>query len=113
MKIAVAINQKGSLKDRVAQHFGRAKSFLIFDTKLKRFQICSNPEVGGGEELPPDFLYRKKVEAVIAFGLGPMAYRKFKGYDIKMYKATEGTIEDNLKKIEDNRLKALTKEDIF
>jgi len=38
---------------------------------------------------------------------------KFKKYNIKMYKAIEGTILDNLQKFNDNKLKELKKEDIF
>jgi len=111
MKIAITTNEN-SLKDEIALHFGRAKNFLIFDTEKKTFEIFSNPEISQ-KELPPDFLHRKGINIVIAFSLGPMAYKKFKDYNIKMYKAIEGAIRENIQKFENNELKELEKEDIF
>ena len=111
MKIAIATNRE-SLKDEIALHFGRAKSFLIYDTETKSFEIYPNPEVMGGKEFPPDFLHRQEAEAVIVFGLGAMAYKKFKGYNVKMYKAIRGTIAVNLQKFEDGKLQELKEEDI-
>ena len=111
MKIAVPINAKRGLESEVAEHFGRANNFLIYDTESKTFDIYPNPEIAGETELPPDFLHRQKVEIVIAFSLGPRAFEKFKNYNIKMYKAIKATIADNLKKFEDGKLQELKKED--
>ena len=113
MKIAIPINEKGSLNDKIALHFGRANNFLIYDTETESFEIFPNPEVVGGKEFPPDFLYRQGVKAVIVFSLGEMAYKKFKNYNIKMYKAVEDTVLKNLQKVEGNELKELKNKDIF
>ena len=113
MKIVIPINEKGSLNDKVALHFGRANNFLIYDTETESFEIFPNPEVVGGKEFPPDFLYRQGVKAVIVFSLGEMAYKKFKNYNIKMYKAVEDTVLKNLQKVEGNELKELKNKDIF
>ena len=109
MKIAFPTNEKKGLESKVAFHFGRAKFFLIFDTKKREFQILKNPEVFGGEKLPPDFLKDHKVEVVVVFGLGPKAIEKFKNYKIEMFKAEEGTIKENLEKFENKELKKLLK----
>jgi predicted Fe-Mo cluster-binding NifX family protein len=113
MKIVIPTNGKRGLEDTVAEHFGRAKNFLIYNTETKNFEIHPNPETGGGTEFPPDFLHRQKVIAVIVFSLGPMAFEKFKKYDIKMYKADKGTLTENLEKFKENQLKNLSPEDIF
>jgi len=113
MKIVIPINEKGSLNDKIALHFGRANNFLIYDTETESFEIFPNPEVVGGKEFPPDFLYRQGVKAVIVFSLGEMAYKKFKNYNIKMYKAVEDTVLKNLQKVEGNELKELKNKDIF
>ena len=113
MRIAIATNEKGSLEDEVALHFGRANNFLIYDTETKIFEIYPNPEVVGKKEFPPDFLHKLGVETIIAFSLGPRAFEKFKNYNIKMYKAIKATIADNLKKFEDGNLGELKEEDIF
>ena len=111
MKIALATDGE-NLKAKISLHFGRAKNFLIYDTETESFEIFPNPEVAGEKEFPPDFLYRQGVKSVIVFGLGAMAYKKFKNYNIKMYKAIQGTIAANLQKIEDGKLQELKEEDI-
>jgi predicted Fe-Mo cluster-binding NifX family protein len=111
MKIAFA-TEGNNLKDKVALHFGRAKNFLIFDTEKETFEVFENPEIER-KELPPDFLKSQNVDVVIVFSLGPRAFEKFKNYKIKVLKAVEGTILENLKAFEENKLKELSKNDIF
>jgi len=111
MKIAFATNGN-SLKDEVALHFGRAKNFLIYDTEKGSFEVFENPEIRG-KELPPDFLAKQGVKAVIAFSLGPRAFEKFKNYKIEVFKATGGTILENIEKFKEDDLEKLSKEDIF
>jgi len=113
MKIAMACDKKGSLKSEIAEHFGQAENFLVYDTNLDKFIIEKNPEFLGKQELPPDFLHRLGVNTVITFGLGPRAYEKFRGYKIKMYKAIEKNISENIEALQKNKLHQLSKEDIF
>ena len=112
MRIAIATNERGSLEDGVALHFGRANNFLIFDTETKSFEVFENPEILG-KELPPDFLNRLGIDAVIAFSLGPMAFEKFKKFGIKIYKAKEGIISKNIELLEKAKLSPLSEKDIF
>jgi len=111
MKIAFATNGN-SLKDEVVLHFGKAKNFLIFGTENGNFEVFENPEIEG-KGLPPDFFKSQNVDIVIVFSLGPRAFEKFKNYKIKVLKTTGGTILENLKRFEENKLKELSKEDIF
>ena len=111
MKIAFATNGK-NLKAEIALHFGRAKNFLLYDTEKGDFAVFKNPEIEG-KELPPDFLARQKVQTVITFSLGERAIEKLKNYKIKTLKAVEGTILENLKAFEKNKLRELSKGDIF
>jgi len=113
MKIAIPTDNKKGLNDKVADHFGRAKFFLVYDTEKKNFEIFENPEAAGSGKFPPDFLHRQKIEAVIVFGLGPMAYNKFQNYRTEMHKAVQGSIADNLKKFEVGELRKLGEKDIF
>jgi len=111
MKIAFATDGN-NLKDKIALHFGRAKNFLIFDTEKETFEVFENPEIEG-KELPPDFLAKQGVKAVIAFSLGPRAFEKFKNYKIEVFRAIEGTILENIEKFKEGELKKLSKKDIF
>jgi predicted Fe-Mo cluster-binding NifX family protein len=107
VKIAFAIDQKGSLNDNIAEHFGRARNFLVYDTESGNFEVCLNPETSGGKEFPPDFLFRLGVNVVICFALGPKAYEKFENYNIKMYKAVKKNILENIKDFKNNKLQEL------
>jgi predicted Fe-Mo cluster-binding NifX family protein len=111
MKIAFATNGK-NMKAEIALHFGRAKNILIYNTEKGSFEVFENPEIKG-KELPPDFLNRLKVDTVITFSLGPMAFKKFKNYKIEVFKATNGPILENIVKFKEGELKELSKEDIF
>jgi len=112
MKIAIP-TEGNNLEDKIALHFGRAKYFLIYDTEKNNFKIYSNPEVEKISILPPDFLKKLGVEAVICFGLGPPAFNLFKKYKIKTKKATKGNIKENINLFLENKLRDLTPEDIF
>jgi predicted Fe-Mo cluster-binding NifX family protein len=111
MKVAFATNGK-NLEGEIALHFGRAKNFLIYDTEKEIFEVFENPEIEG-REFPPDFLAKQGVKAVIAFSLGPRAFEKFKNYKIEVFKATDGTILENIEKFKEGELKKLSKDDIF
>ncbi len=111
MKIAFATDGKNP-EAEIALHFGRAKNFLLYDTGKGSFEVFENPEIKG-KGLPPDFLKRQNVKVVVAFGLGPMAFEKFKNYKIEAFKAIEGTILENIEKFKEGKLKKLSKEDIF
>jgi len=113
MNIGVAVNKKSGLKDKIAEHFGQAKYFLIYDTEVKKFVVEFNPEYLKKPELPPDLLNRRNVNVVIAFSLGIKAYEKFKKYNIKMYKATEKSILENINDLINNNLRKLSGEDLY
>jgi len=112
MQIASATNGK-NLEAKIAFHFGRAENYLIYDIKTKKFKVHQNPEFFGKEELPPDLLNRFGVNVVIAFSLGPKAFDKFKQYGIKLYKAIEKNILENIKAFERGELRQLEKQDIY
>ena len=113
MKIAIPTNDKKGLEDTVAEHFGRAKNFLIYDTETKTSNVYPNPEAAGESQLPPDFLHSQRVDVIIVFSLGLKAYNKFRDYRIKMHKAIQGSVSENIKKFEEDSLGGLAKEDIF
>lgn len=113
MKVAIPTDNENGLKSELAEHFGRARNFLIYDTGSGSFENYPNPEVAGGRELPPDFLARLEIDSVISFGLGPAAYEKFKNHEIKMYKAVNKSLLENIEILKKGELPQLTEEDIF
>ena len=112
MKIAFPTDGD-KLEDKVAFHFGRAKNFLVYDSETKQIEILPNPEVLGLKELPPEFLKKKNIDAVIVYDLGPKAFDKFKEFGIKVYKVLGRSIAENIKDFQDEKLKELKKKNIF
>jgi len=112
MKIAIP-TEGNNLEDKIALHFGRAKHFLVYDTEKNKFKIYSNPEAEKIPVLPPDFLKKLGVEAVICFSLGLPAFNLFKNYKIETKKATKGSIKENINLFLENKLRDLTQQDIF
>ena len=108
MKVAVPTDGE-SLEDLITFHFGQAKNYLVYDTDLKDFEIFPNPEIGGKKELPPEFLSKIRVNAVICFNLGGKAFEKFKDFGIKIYEASEKSIAENIKGFQNKRLKEFLK----
>jgi predicted Fe-Mo cluster-binding NifX family protein len=93
-----------NISSPVVDHFGRAKNFLVFDTKDSEYTVYSNPEAAGKETLPPNFLHEKGVQAVVCFGLGHRAVELFEKLDVSLYKAVSGTVEDNLEQFKEGKL---------
>lgn len=112
MKIALATDGK-NLEAEVMHHFGWGKNYLIYDTKIKEFEIYPNPEVSGKKEFPPEFLNRLGVNIVIVFSLGPKAFDKFKGFGIKIYEAINKSIAENIKEFQKGNLLPLEEKSHF
>lgn len=111
MKIAIPLGDRNGLKGRVAEHFGRAEIFLIYDTETQTVDVLPNPEAEGKKESPPDFLKRRGVGEVIVSGLGSMAREKFKNHNIRIYKAADDTVEENIRKFRKGKLTDLCKDE--
>lgn len=103
-KIAFPTNGN-NLDAEICKHFGRANNFLIYDLNDKKFKVEVNPESEGKPIAPPDFLNDLDVSGVVCSGLGKKAIDKFLNHEIKVYKAEKTSIKDNLKLIEENKLK--------
>jgi len=112
MKIAIPTNGK-ILKDEVVSHFGKAKFFLVFNTKTNSFKIYQNPEAVGETELPPAFLNKLGVDIIICFSLGPRAIELCKKLGIKTEKAVKRSISENIKLSQKSKLRDLEEKDIF
>jgi len=106
MKIAVPTNGE-KLGDLIAPHFGRAENFIVLDSEKGEFQTYENPEAAGKQELPPHFLHKLNVQAVICFGLGQKAIDKFNKWDITVYRAKQGSVSYNWELFQQDQLEEL------
>ncbi len=106
MKVALPIDGT-DFDATVVEHFGRAQNFFVYDFESGEFEVHANPEAIGEDTLPPKFLSRQGVLAVICFGLGQKAVEWFRTLDIVVFKAEPGSVVDNIQKFEKRQLSKL------
>ncbi|MEJ2642644.1 MAG: NifB/NifX family molybdenum-iron cluster-binding protein [Desulfosarcinaceae bacterium] len=110
MKIAFPTMQDLGLDSPVYNHFGSAATFVIVDTEDDRFDVQSNPDQDHehGNCQPLAALGGTQVDAVVVGGIGGGALRKLMADGIKIYRAEEGTVAQNLALLKADRLTVFT-----
>ena len=90
MRIAVSTDA-----NYVSGHFGRCPEFTILDInkdKIAKKEVIPNP--GHHPGAIPEFLHQKKVEVIIAGGMGMRAMNFFNEFGIKTIVGISGKIDD-------------------
>lgn len=99
MKIAVSATQPNIEAD-VDERFGRAKSFMIYDSDSESWEpIENNPNlnaVQGAGIQTAQMLANSGVEAVLTGHCGPKAFRVLSAAGIKVYTGCSGAISQAL-----------------
>ncbi len=104
MRIAVP-SYEGGLDDYVCEHFGRAKTFTIYDTDTGKVEIVSNTsEHFGGVGKPPELLRRFGVDVVVCSGMGARAIAMFRSFGIRVFMGASGTVRDAIEQFLAGRL---------
>ena len=98
MKICFPIVKNDGLKSEVNGHFGSTKDFLIYDTDNSSFDIKTNKDAGHvhGMCQPLKALDGVKVDVVVVGGIGAGALMKLNAIGIKVLRAGQATVEENL-----------------
>ena len=100
---ALGDNMNASVDER----FGRAEYFIIYDTDTKNFEAIKNPflnDQGGVGVSTAKFTVEKGVDAVISGSYGPNALEILRTSSIKLYKAQNGTVQENIDKLLEGKL---------
>ncbi|NLM06013.1 MAG: dinitrogenase iron-molybdenum cofactor biosynthesis protein [Tissierellia bacterium] len=98
MKIAIPVDKK-DLNEKLAEHFGRATYFLIYDTETKDSKFIENSAAtssGGAGIKAAQTVVDEGVEALITPRCGKNAAEVIKEADIKMYQSKDKTIQENI-----------------
>jgi predicted Fe-Mo cluster-binding NifX family protein len=106
MKVCFPIKENEGLESVVYGHFGSAPYFMIYDTDKKESKIINNSDQHHEHGMcqPLKALNGEEVDAILVGGIGSGALTKLNAQDIKVYKASEGTISKNLELIKNNKL---------
>lgn len=110
MKIAFPTRDNLGIDSQVYNHFGSADLFIIVDTENGGFESIVNEDRDHvhGQCQPLSALGNNIVDAVVVGGIGGGALRKLQLADIIVYRAIEGSVNDNLALIQTIRLPEFT-----
>lgn len=80
--------------------FGRAKYFVFYNTSSKQHHIVANESadiVGGAGVKAAQYLYDKKVKALLTGQVGPKARKVLKQAGIEIYTFEDGSVANVIK----------------
>lgn len=106
MKVGFPVNKNLGLESVPFGHFGSAPQFVICDLEKGEVKSIDNGDLGHehGACNPMKALQGAEVDCVIVGGIGMGAINGLNNLGIEVYKAVEGTIEDNLNALKDDKL---------
>jgi predicted Fe-Mo cluster-binding NifX family protein len=112
MRVAFPIEENNELESRVFGHYGSAPRFVMVDSETGSLQTVDNRDKDHlhGQCQPLKALDGEKVDAVVVGGIGAGALFKLNASGIKVYRAIDGSVADNLKLIESGVLPELMPE---
>ncbi len=115
MKIAISTAGK-TLESEVELRFGRASSFLIYDTDTKRYNSIDNKQQlnaaqGAGIQTAGTVI-NSGASAVISGHCGPKAMKVLKSSGVKVYVTESATIHTVLERFEKNKLTEIVEADV-
>lgn len=98
MKLCFPVQTDNGLDSAIFNHFGSAPAFVVFDTEEKSLNTINNQDLNHvhGQCNPLKALDGKMVDAIIVGGIGAGAITRLNEMGIKVYKAGEGTIQQNI-----------------
>ncbi len=104
----IMITARGdSLDSPVDERFGRAEVFLIYDSDAKQVEAVKNPFLnnqGGVGISAAKFAVEKGVDALVSGSFGPNALEILRASSIKLYKAQNGNVQENVDKLLSGKL---------
>lgn len=109
MKIAVSTDGQ-DLGSRVSPVFGRCPYFVMIemeDNEIINFQVLENPAISqssGAGTAAAQLVGDEGAEVIISGAVGPRAFTALKKWDILIYRAEPGSVEENVGKMLQGKL---------
>jgi predicted Fe-Mo cluster-binding NifX family protein len=112
MKVCFPTETLQGLDSRVYGHFGSAPGFVIVDTGKMSVEEINNNDLHHihGMCQPLKALGGLKVDAVVVAGIGMGALMKLQAQGIKVYRGAQGTVQQNIDLIRDDKLQQFLEE---
>lgn len=115
MKIAISATEP-DISALVDPRFGRAHSFMVYDSDLDSWQVIENSPnlnaVQGAGIQTAQLLANNGIEAVLTGHCGPKAYRVLNAAKIKVYTGLTGTVSEAYTALQSGTLKPADSPDV-
>jgi predicted Fe-Mo cluster-binding NifX family protein len=111
MNIAVT-SQGNNLESQIDPRLGRTKFFIVYDLEKDEFAAMDNKQnlnapQGAGIQAAQNIIGTGS-EAVITGNCGPKAFRVLSAGDVKVFKAVDGTVKENIEKYRSGELNEMS-----
>lgn len=106
MRIAFPVQEDQGLESPVYGHFGSAPLFVVLDSGSGAFESIGNTDAHHmhGECQPIKALGGTPVDLVVVGGIGAGALMKLHSLGIKVFRAVEGSVNENLELLKSSKL---------
>ncbi|MCG8686441.1 MAG: diguanylate cyclase [Desulfobacterales bacterium] len=110
MKLCFPVKSDNGLDSKIFGHFGSAPYFVVVDTQENTSSTINNKDLDHihGQCNPMKALNGKMVDAVIVGGIGGGAIKGLNNKGIKVYKACQGDIRENIERFSQGNLTEMT-----
>lgn len=110
MKLCFPVESYNGLESEVYNHFGSAPIFVVFDTEAKTIDTINNQDLGHTHGMcsPLKALDGEKVDTIIVGGIGAGAISQLNNMGIRVYRASQGTIQTNIELFEHNTMSEIS-----
>ena len=113
MKIVIPTDNKNGLNNKIAEHFGRSKTYTFLNEKGKVIEMIDNTsEHMGGKGLPPELMKKHGADILLCKGLGSRALNLCKELGIDVYVYQVETVKDIFSMWQNNKIKKADATDV-
>jgi len=112
MKVCFPTEDLQGLDSTVYGHFGSAPGFVIVDTETTEVDQIPNGDQHHAHGMCQPLLAigGRKVDGIVVGGIGMGALMKLQAQGVRVYRALQGTVRDNLEMIHHARLPEMSPE---
>lgn len=113
MKLCFPVKEDNGLESMVFNHFGSSPLFIVYNSDTNETGLINNQDLGHVHGMCNPFkaLNGEIVDVIIVGGIGSGAIKKLNSMGIKVYRASEDSIQKNIDLFGSNSLAELTIDD--
>ncbi len=106
MKVCIPIKENKGLESIAYNHFGSAPYFLIYDLEDEQMKVIENKDLHHSHGMcqPLKAIGEENINAILVGGIGAGALNKLNNKGIRVYRAANETVLENINLLRENNL---------